>query len=207
MKYSPKFSLTLIIHSTLAFITKKMQRFTTLGCNDYSEKTEILNYSSLEHTAVNFTLWGERGNRFRHSYKTIDGLFCLANYTEWNWYPHLSFAPSSSTLIRFFTSSSWPRRSSIFTGFPTCRSSVTASREDAQMTLYSESPDCDLPILLYSPTNTTYTHTHTHTYIYMHTHLKCCWNSIYSHLLLLLYFWFANILFGFWWSFCLAPLK
>lgn len=123
-----------------------------------------------------------------------------ANENELNWNLHLSFPPSSSILIRSFMSWSWLRRSSISTGFPTCRSSVTASREDAQMTLYSEGPDCDL-IILFFIASQTHTQTHTHTYV------KCCWNSIYSHLLLLLYFWFANILFGFgglsvWLFFC-----
>lgn len=32
-----------------------------VSCSDCSEKTEILNYSSLECTAVNFTLWGDEG--------------------------------------------------------------------------------------------------------------------------------------------------
>lgn len=41
-------------------------------------------------------------------------------------------------------------------------------------------------------------------FITTQTHLKSCWNSIYNHLTLLLCFWFVNILFGFWWTFCLA---
>lgn len=79
---------------------------------------------------------------------------------------HLSFPPSSSILIRSFMSWSWLQRSSISTGFPTCRSSVTASREDAQMTLYSEGPNCDLLILFFIASQThTYTYTHTRTHI------------------------------------------
>lgn len=101
---------------------------------------------------------------------------------------YLSFIPSS-ILIRFFMSWLWQQLSSISTGCPTCRSSAMASREDAQMTHYSEGPDCDLLIL---------------SFIAPQTHLKSCWNWIYSHLSLLLCFWFANILFVFWWTFCLA---
>lgn len=54
------------------------------------------------------------------------------------------FLSVSSILIRFFMFWSWQQRSSISMAFPTCRSSDTASREDAQMTLCSERPDCDL---------------------------------------------------------------
>lgn len=89
-----------------------------------------------------------------------------------------SVTPSSSIRIRFFMSWSWQQLSSISMGFLTCRSFATASREDAQMTHFSEGPDCDLLILFF---------------IALQTHLKSCWNWIYSHLSLLLCFWFANL--------------
>lgn len=63
MKYSLKCSLTLAVHSCIC----QYSRFFFVGslhfvsCSDCSENTEILNYTSLERTAVNFTLWGDEG--------------------------------------------------------------------------------------------------------------------------------------------------
>lgn len=70
----------------------------------------------------------------------------------------LFFTPASSTLIKFFTSWLWQQLSSTSTGFPTYKSSDMASREDAQMTHYSDGLDCDLLVLSFiAPQTNQYT--------------------------------------------------
>lgn len=61
-------------------------------------------------------------------------------WLHWSFY----FALHSSTPTRSFTCWSWQQLSSTSTGSPTCRNFATASREDAQMTRYSEGHNCDL---------------------------------------------------------------